>query len=369
MAVAVGSALLVVGCADDDGSTSPPVPAPGAASPDRSGLEDDHQVIVTGLAVPWGLAFLPDGAALVTERDTGRVLRVGPELAGDELQVVEVATIEVDPAGEGGLLGVAVPPEESDDQAIFVYYSTTEDNRVVRLVPGQQPEPVLTGIPHAANHNGGQLAFGPDGYLYLSTGDAAEPPLAQDRDSLAGKILRMTTTGEPAPDNPFGNLVWAYGLRNVQGLAWDAAGQLWATELGADDWDELNLIEPGGNYGWPVAEGPTDDGRFVNPQRAWKPAEASCSGAAVLGTTLITACLRGQRLWLLELTESGVIMGRERPALVQEYGRLRAVAAAPDGTLWVSTSNLDSRLPGPPHPDDDRLIRLAGPGPSGTGKS
>lgn len=356
---------LAAGCGDgapEPGPTPSPEPAPppGAATPPGGPqVTDETQVIATGLRVPWDIAFLPDGAALVTERTTGRIVRLGPGSEGGRPRVAAAATVEgVDFTGEGGLLGIAVSPEYEDDETIFIYYTTAEDNRIARLTLGEEPEPILTGIPSAGNHNGGRLAFGPDGYLYASTGDAGQPGSSQDPDSLAGKILRMTSDGEPAPDNPFGNYTWAYGLRNVQGLAWDEADRLWATEFGDQRWDEINLIEPGNNYGWPHVEGTGGEEPYVDPLMTWRPEEAACSGAAVVGATLVAACLRGQRLWLMELTGSGTILGAARPLLVQEYGRLRAAVVAPDGSLWVTTSNRDNRLPGGPGPDDDRIIRV-----------
>jgi glucose/arabinose dehydrogenase len=367
---------LAAGCGagDPDGepATAPtPTPAPTptrSPDPPPAELTEDYEVVATGLRVPWDVDFLPDGAALVTERTSGRILQIGPEPAGDGLRVSVAQTIDgVNGAGEGGLLGIAVSPDYSTDESIYIYYSTEDDNRIARLVPGEDPEPILTGIPRAGNHNGGQVAFGPDGYLYASTGDAGVPSRSQDRDSLAGKILRMTTDGEPAPDNPFDSLVWAYGLRNVQGLAWDGK-DLWATEFGADAWDEINLIRKGENYGWPEVEGPGGADRYVDPVAAWRPNEAACSGAAVVGRTLVASCLRGQRLWLLELGGDGTVRGSPEARLVEEYGRLRAASVAPDGSLWLSTSNWDGRLPGGPRDDDDRLIRVATTGDGGAGR-
>jgi glucose/arabinose dehydrogenase len=349
-----------------------PTPSEPAESPPPE-LTDVAEVIVTGLEIPWDVDFLPDGAALVTERSSARIVQVGPESDENGLTVSEAQTIDgVNATGEGGLLGIAVSPEYESDGWIFIYYTTRRDNRIARFQLGEEPEPVLTGIPFEVNHNGGQLAFGPDGYLYASTGDAGTPDRSQDRDELAGKILRMTTDGEPAPGNPFDDsVVYSYGHRNVEGLAWDAGERLWATEFGDQTWDEINQIEAGENYGWPEVEGTGGSSRYRDPELTWTTAEASCAGAAVVGQTLVAACLRGQRLWLAELTESGTVLGAPQSLLVEEYGRLRGAALAPDGSLWITTSNRDGRLPEgqEPDPDDDRIIRLVVSGGGGAGRA
>src|SRR5690606_27802972 len=229
-AAAVIVLALIAGCQfgepeqPDDSPPRLPEPTPTAPQGQPPEVTGAHDVLVTGLDIPWDLAFLPDGSALVTERATARILRVDPasRAGGHEVEVVQ--TIEgVDPTGEGGLLGIAVSPDYETDGWVFAYHSTEWDNRIVRFRLGEEPEPILTGIPHAAIHNGGRLAFGPDDYLYATTGDADAPARAQDPDELGGKILRMTVDGEPAPGNPFDTHVWAYGLLNPQGLAWDAA--------------------------------------------------------------------------------------------------------------------------------------------------
>ncbi|MGI5215367.1 PQQ-dependent sugar dehydrogenase [Plantactinospora sp. CA-290183] len=306
------------------------------------------ETVVGDLAAPWGLAFLPDSSALVTERDSGRILQVSGGTAREVARIDEAA-----PAGEGGLLGIAVSPDYARDRWVYVYYTAERDNRIARLRLGERPEPVLTGIPRGSRtHNGGRIAFGPDGMLYAGTGDAGERDAAQDRGSLAGKILRMTPDGQPAPGNPDeGSLVYSLGHRNVQGIAWDARGTLFAAEFGQNHYDELNRISPGGNYGWPLVEGPSDDSRYVTPLATWATDEASPSGLAVVGDQAWLACLRGQRLYRIGTDGTG-----PEALLSGEYGRLRHVAAAPDGSLWVLTSNRDGR--GSPDEGDDRILRL-----------
>jgi glucose/arabinose dehydrogenase len=308
--------------------------------------------LASGLEAPWGIGFLPGGDALVTERDSARILRV-PAAGGAPAEVQRLS--EVDGAGEGGLLGLAVSPRYATDQLVYVYYTTGSDNRIARLRLGGSPEPILTGIPRSGIHNGGRLAFGPDGYLYAGTGDASESGRSQDVASLGGKVLRMTVDGQPAPGNPYpGSVVWSKGHRNVQGLAWDSAGRLWASEFGQNRFDEVNLIRAGRDYGWPTVEGASDDGRFAPPLTTWPTSDASPSGVAIAGSTLYVAALRGERLWAVPLT--GETTGTPRALLQGEYGRLRAVAVAPDGALWILTSNRDGR--GDPADTDDRILRL-----------
>jgi glucose/arabinose dehydrogenase len=314
------------------------------------------QTIATNLEIPWAVAFLPDVTALVTERGSGRILSVrapAVDAADSVAQVSEVARIpDVRPGGEGGLLGIAVSPGYAADSWVYVYYTAASDNRVARLRPGGPIEPILTGIPKAGNHNGGRIAFGPDGMLYIGTGDAGRRDESQDPSSLAGKILRITADGAPAPGNPFGDSpVYSLGHRNVQGLAWDAGGQLFATEFGQNRYDELNRIEPGRNYGWPRVEGMGDDPAFVNPVATWTTSDASPSGLAILDGRAYVACLRGTKLYRIDLDGTN---GQQ--LLSGRYGRLRSATVAPDGTLWLTTSNRDGR--GDPATTDDRVLRL-----------
>jgi glucose/arabinose dehydrogenase len=353
-AIALCVGLVCGACATDVTGPAPSgsAPAPGAtvrptAHPGRP------SVLVGGLAVPWAIAFLPGGDALVTERDSARLLRVTPQG-----RVSTVGTVPgVEPYGEGGLLGVAVSPSFSHDRQVYLYASTAADNRIVRFryTGGRigALAPVVTGIPRAGVHNGGRLAFGPDGMLWAATGEHGEPDLAQDRDSLAGKILRMTPDGRAAPGNPFGTLVWSLGHRNVEGLAWDGAGRMYATEFGQDRWDEINRIEKGRNYGWPLVEGAGRDGRYTDPELTWPPDQASPSGAAIAGGSLWVAALRGERLWQIPLGHSGEV-GMPVAHFAGDYGRLRAVVRTPGGSLWCTTSNRDGR--GNPGPGDDKIL-------------
>jgi len=315
-----------------------------------------RQTIATGLPVPWGLAFLPDGSALVTLRDQGEVLRV--TRGSTPVSVGRVPGVE--PDGEGGLLGIAVSPAFAADRTVFAYFTSRDDNRVMRMTfdgTSLKPGPVIVkGIAKAGNHDGGRLAFGPDGFLYISTGDAGQRDPAQDKASLSGKILRVTKSGAPAPGNPFpGSLIWSLGHRNVQGMAWTRDGTMYASEFGQDTWDELNRIEPGRNYGWPVVEGIAHRAGFVDPIRQWPTDDASPSGIAV-GTdgAVYMAALRGESLWRIPLDSKGDA-GKPQRLLQGQYGRLRTVLAAPDGHLWLVTSNT---FRGTPHPGDDRIIAL-----------
>jgi glucose/arabinose dehydrogenase len=277
---------------------------------------------------------------------------------------------DVVPGGEGGLLGVAVSPDFATDRFVYLYYTASQDNRIVRVryedgrIGGQ--EVLVTGLPKGTIHNGGRIAFGPDGMLYAGVGETGNTSLAQDVDSLGGKILRMTPDGDPAPGNPFGTRVWSYGHRNVQGLAWDEQGRMYATEFGQNTYDEVNRIEPGNNYGWPTVEGPVNDSRFTAPLVTWSTADASPSGLAIAEGSLWVAALRGQRLWQVPLNGDGSV-GQPRALLAGGFGRLRAVAPAPDGTLWVTTSNRDGR--GSPAASDDRILAVTpGSGDPGAGQ-
>jgi glucose/arabinose dehydrogenase len=337
--------LLVVLTACSGNGAVRPTAAVSAAVP-----ADAPKDVVTGLSVPWAIAFLPGGDALVTERDTARLLRVSP--AGKITVLGRIS--EARPDGEGGLLGVAVK-----DQQVFLYYTADQDNRIVRYQLGGNglgnEQLLVQGIPKGGIHNGGRLAFGPDGYLYATTGETGDRDLAQQLDSLGGKILRMTVDGAPAPGNPFGTLVYSYGHRNVQGLAWDPKGRLYASEFGANTYDEVNLIRPGANYGWPEVEGKGNDDRFVNPILTWSTAEASPSGMAYEDGSLWVGALGGERLWQIPLGQDGS-PGKPVANFTGRYGRIRAVTAAPDGTLWVGTSNKDGR--GTPRRGDDRILSV-----------
>lgn len=350
LGLAVPAAL--VACTSDEGGTPPPSSS-SASSPTA---QPDVTEVVGDLDVPWDLAFLPDGAALVTLRDRGEVVRV------EDGAVSSVGSVPgVVAEGEGGLLGLAVSPTFAQDRTVFVYATTAEDNRVLRMTLGDNglgtPRPILTGIPKAGNHNGGRIAFGPDGQLYVATGDAGDTAAAQDADSLGGKILRITADGRPAPGNPVPDSpVWSSGHRNVQGLAWGEDGTMWASEFGQDTWDELNRIEAGGNYGWPQVEGEGGRPGFIDPVATWSTAEASPSGIAVAEDgSVVMAALRGQSLWRVPVTGSGedLQVGTPQRLLEGEHGRLRDVDLAPDGSLWVLTSNT---FRGEPREGDDRVL-------------
>jgi glucose/arabinose dehydrogenase len=316
--------------------TASPTPEPAA-----------RRTVATGLQVPWGLAFLPNGDALVSERTTARILRI-PSGGGKPRRVMTVPGVARN-AGEGGLLGLAVSPTYSRDRLVYAYLTSASDNRIVRFKLGGRVSVVLSGLAKAGIHNGGRIAFGPDGKLYAGVGDAGNTANAQNAGSRNGKILRMNPNGS-------GARVWTLGHRNVQGLAWDRSGRLWASEFGQDTRDEVNLIRRGRNYGWPDVEGvgSTRGGKYTNPKVTWATSEASPSGAAIIGTNLYVGALQCGCVWRVPL--HGASTGAPVRMLAGRYGRIRTVAAAPDGTLWITTSNRDGR--GSPRDGDDRIIAV-----------
>jgi glucose/arabinose dehydrogenase len=320
-----------------------------------AGRAGDVRTIATGLDVPWGVAFLPDGDALVGERDTGRIVRI-PKGGGKPRAVMTIGDAYND-GGEGGLLGLAVSPGYRRDHEVYAYVTTRTDNRIVRFRLGGKATPILTGLRRGTIHDGGRIAFGPDEKLYAGVGETGEMGLAQEADARNGKILRMNPDGSVPSDNPIkGSLVSSLGHRNVQGLAWDAKGRLWESEFGQDRFDEVNLIRAGRNYGWPNVEGigSTDGGKYTNPLVTWPTSEASPSGAAIVGDTMYIGALQGQDLLRVRL--DGTRARKLTPWLKGRFGRLRTVVKAPDGALWVTTSNRDGR--GAPQAGDDRILRV-----------
>ncbi|MFL4472983.1 PQQ-dependent sugar dehydrogenase [Paeniglutamicibacter sp. MACA_103] len=359
LAAGVGIAFVLSSCTP----APPPGPAPATPSPSvsasgtatsaparRAAPEGTPRAVATDLQSPWSVVFR-NGTPLVSERDTARIL----ELA-DDGTTRTVGTVDgVEHGGEGGLLGLAI--DESD--RLYVYSTGAGGNRIQRFTltgaPGSlalgNADTIMEGIPAAGFHNGGRLAFGPDGMLYATAGDAGEGSRAQDLDFLGGKILRMTADGAVPEDNPWpGSLVYTYGHRNPQGLAWAEDGTMFATEFGQNTWDELNIITPGANYGWPTVEGIADGQGFTNPVQQWEPGVASPSGMVHVDGTLFIANLRGSVLREVPVADPSTSTEHYNG----EFGRIRDVALSPEGDLWFLTNNTDGR--GNPGPDDDRVM-------------
>ncbi|TXS48707.1 PQQ-dependent sugar dehydrogenase [Streptomyces sp. uw30] len=340
---------------------SDPVTFTTRACATDGGVPTSIGTVSTGWTIPWGTEWMPDGAsALLTERDTFKVFRLTKE--GTRTQVGSVPNV-VTTGGEGGLLGVAVDPDWAANHRVYFMHTAAEGNRIARMTyDGSSLSGytiLLQGIKKNRYHNGGRLAFGPDGYLYASTGDAQSAALAQDKNSLNGKILRLTTDGAPAPGNPFGNHVYSLGHRNPQGLAFDRGGRLWEAEFGNSAYDELNLVKPGANYGWPTCEGTcsvtgmtnpkeilvTSGGKSVSPgvleERVRDhPLVSQC---IVVGNVVYMAALRGERLWRIPIDGDTENVGAASAYYVGTYGRLRTVSKVPGADqLWLSTTNCDN---------------------------
>jgi len=348
-----------------------------SSSVELTNFEFQVETFLENLEVPWSLAFSPDNRIFLTERPGRiRVMSLG------DAEANIFAEIPTTPVGEGGLLGLALSPNFEDDHFVYVYYTYRKSaqelrNRVVRYTDengvGIDPRVVLDDIPGAPYHDGGRIKFGPDRKLYIGTGDAGGPPWAQDLNSLAGKILRMNPDGSVPADNPFPNsLVYSYGHRNVQGLAWHpVTGNMYATEHGPSGEfgrfanDEINQVEPGGNYGWPVVICRGDDQRFSNPlyctgdEETWAPSGCDFYAADIFPqwkNNFFVATLRGVHLHRFVInSETGMIEAHER-LVDRKLGRLRDVVHGPDGSLYLLTSNRDGR--GSPAGNDDRILRL-----------
>ncbi|SDP77079.1 Glucose/arabinose dehydrogenase, beta-propeller fold [Streptomyces sp. cf386] len=373
---AAAALLLTAGCSSDSGgspdegksgasSNADPGSSPtrqAAETPPAQGTVKVVRTVAEGLNTPWGLAPLPDGDLLVSSRDEATITRVDGE-TGKKTELGEVPGVS--PAGEGGLMGLALSPDYASDHMVYAYFTSASDNRIVRMLYDEQrpsgeqlgaPDTIFKGIPKGYIHNGGRIAFGPDKMLYAGTGESGDTGLSQNKESTGGKILRLTPEGEPAPGNPFPNSpVYSFGHRNVQGLAWDAQQRLFAAEFGQDTWDELNAIKPGGNYGWPEVEGKSDDSQYQNPLAQWGTDDASPSGIAYAEGSVWMAGLKGQRLWRVPL--NGTEASADPQAFLEgEYGRLRTVVPAGGDKLWLTTSNTDGR--GDPKDGDDRILEV-----------
>ena len=329
------------------------------------------ETVAEGLEVPWALAFTPDGRMLVTERP-GRI-RV---ILDDQLLEQPMAVLDVGSVSEAGLMGIAVDPNFADNGHLYVCHTYRTDsrgllNRIARLTDSGgragDLQVILDHIPAARNHNGCRMRFGPDGKLYVTMGDAQSAENAQSLDSLSGKILRLERDGSVPADNPFsGSYVYSYGHRNPQGLDWHpGTGELFITEHGPSQDDEINILEAGGNYGWPQVTGVSSNAAYLDPILAFTPTIALAGAAFYAGESLaaswdgdfIFANLKGSHLRRISLNPPDFqTVSSQQILFLEGFGRLRAVALGPDGYIYFSTSNRDGR--GRPFPRDDKILRL-----------
>src|SRR5919106_4330430 len=345
---ATAAVTVLAGCSSTPTEQATPAAStvtpqrPGAPLPGAGLVPGDERELVSGLDMPWGLGFLPDGSALVSGRDSGLIHHI-PAAGGEATLVGEVPGVER--SAEGGLLGIAVSPDFAEDRTVYAYVSSSPTNRVVALRIADdlrslsQERIVLDGIEAADRHHGGRRRFGPDGNLWIGTGGAFEPGNAADADSLSGKILRVRPDGAIPEDNPSGSAIYSSGHRNVQGIAFGPDGTAYASELGHRTWDEVNVLRAGADYGWPETEGIA--GSTGEPPIATiHPDDASPSGVAYAEGSLWIGALERRRLW--QLPVDGTDAAAEPvDHFVGDYGRIRTVEVAPDGALWLVTSQTD----------------------------
>ena len=331
---------------DPSSSQQPGEPGPGAEG-------EDPNVVATGLSVPTGLALLTDGSALVGERNTGRILQVFPDASAPiELMVVP----GLDATGDGGLLGLALSPTYEQDRLIYAYITTAEDNRVVKFPIGGAPNPVFTGIPKGATHNGGALLFGLEGALYVGTGDTGVPDFAEDEQSVAGKVLRIDIFGEPVGIEA----IYTSGHSDVTALCLGPDGQLFGTDLIDGEPDEVNVLVEDEEYGWPRADSGT-----IDPILEIDPPGDGLGGCALAGGSIAISSLDGQRIYINQLDAEYAPIGEVTEFLTSTYGRLRTLVFDAEGALWVTTNNRDGI--GTPTEDDDRVLRILSPPIGGGG--
>ncbi|MEL7626896.1 MAG: PQQ-dependent sugar dehydrogenase [Anaerolineaceae bacterium] len=341
-------------------SLTPPGETPQAQTQNKpTGNPEPISIVAQNLQTPWEIVFLPDGRMLVTERPG--------ILSLIETNGVRIPIADVYESSESGLLGLALHPSFAENQYLYLYLTYQANGKMLNRVERYRfdgttlsdPMFIIDRIPGAAIHDGGRIEFGPDGFLYITTGDAGASASAQDVNSLSGKILRLHDDGSIPKDNPFGNAVYSYGHRNPQGLAWDEQGQLWSTEHGpsglGSGYDELNLIEKGGNYGWPEIQGDQSREGMITPRlqsggnETWAPGDLE-----IVDRIAYFTGLRGATLYSVPLDDI-------RPEALQrhftnEFGRLRALRLGPDGLLYMGTSNTDGR--GSVREGDDKIFRI-----------
>lgn len=322
--------------------------------------EQNFTVVADKLSIPWEFVSLPNGDMLMTYRPGTLELRGATQ---------KTYTVEgVEHIGEGGLLGLALHPDFENNHFLYLYLTTRNNGAIINQVQRYKFENeelsdkkiILSDIPGAANHNGGRIAFGPDGYLYITTGDASRDTLAQDTNSLAGKILRIKDDGSFPDDNPFKNAVYSYGHRNSQGIAWDSKGRLWATEHGRSGvlsgYDEVNLVEKGKNYGWPTIEGDETQNGMETPMihsgatTTWAPSQL-----VIKNDILYFVGLRGETLYSASIADRGKI--ELKTAFKGQFGRIRIIKLANDGGFYIGTSNTDGR--GQKKENDDKIIKVS----------